>query len=70
MSMEFVAKMNEFSCQKAGGHAAAPSIPKAIGETMSCLMCVTRAKCMGKSCLGDKGVYLLIYTLYSSNKFF
>ena len=59
-SMQFVAKMNKFSCQKAGGFAVAPSIPSAISDTMSCLMCITRGRCLGKSCLGDNGVYLSI----------
>ena len=57
MSREFVVQMNKFSCQKAGGYAVAPIIPSAMAN--SCLMCVTRGTCLGRSCLGDNGVYLL-----------
>ena len=64
MSRQFVVQMNKFSTQKAGGHAVAPIIPSAIGKTNSCLMCVTRGTCLGKSCLGDNGMYL-----YFSNTF-
>ena len=55
MAMKFVAKINVFSCQKAGGYKDAPSIPAVIGK--SCLMCVTRGTCLGKSCLGNNGKF-------------
>ena len=58
MSKQFVVQMNKFSCQKPGGFNVAPIIPSAIAKTKSCLMCVTRGTCLGKSCLGDNGVYL------------
>ena len=57
MSMQFVAKCNPFARQKAGGQKTAPSIPTVIAQTMSCLMCVTKAQCLGRSCLGDNGKY-------------
>ena len=63
MSMEFVAKINRFSCQKAGGFATAPILPKAIGQTMSCMMCVTRGQCLGKNCLGDNGMFIYSFLL-------
>ena len=56
-AMRFVSKMNLFSCQKTGGYKSAPSIPAVMG--MSCLMCVTRGTCLGKSCLGNNGKLLL-----------
>ena len=68
--MKFVNQMNKFSFQKAGGFVSAPRIPSAIGDTMSCLMCVTRAKCLGKSCLGDNGEYLLILYMVNIINFF
>ena len=58
ISKKFVVQMNRFSTQKAGGCAIAPIIPSAIGKTNSCFMCVTRGTCLGKSCLGDNGMYL------------
>ena len=60
--MRFVSKMNLFSCQKAGGYKSAPSIPAVMG--MSCLMCVTRGTCLGKSCLGNKGKFLLYIIIH------
>ena len=55
-AMDFVTKMNLFSCQKAGGFKAAPTVPAVIGG--SCLICVTRGTCLGKTCLGDNGKFL------------
>ena len=59
MAMKFVAKMNLYSCQKAGGYKAAPSIPAVMG--MSCLMCVTRGTCLGNSCLGNNGKFRIYH---------
>ena len=56
-AMKFVDQMNKFSCQKAGGFVAALRIPSAISDTQSFLMCVTRGTCLGKSCLGDNGMF-------------
>ena len=61
-SMQFVNQMNAFSRQKAGGFINPPSIPKVMDN--SCPICVTRGTCLGKSCLGDKGLYYY-YTIHS-----
>ena len=55
MSMKFVSQCNSYTRQKAGGQMPPPSVPKIIGEMMSCVICVTRGTCMGKSCLGSNG---------------
>ena len=58
MAMKFVAQCNPFAQQKAGGQKPSPSVPRVIGQMMSCVICVTRGKCLGKSCLGDNGKLL------------
>ena len=55
MSMKFAAQCNSFTRQKAGGQKPSPSVPKIIGDLKSCVICVTRGICMGKSCLGNNG---------------
>ena len=55
LAMKFVAQCNPFAQQKAGGQKPPPSVPRVIGQTMSCVICITRGTCMGKSCLGDNG---------------
>ena len=57
MSMEFVALCNAYARQKAGGQKPAPSVPRVIGQTMSCVLCVARSTCLGKNCLGDNGKF-------------
>ena len=69
IARKFVAQMNRFSSQKAGGYAVAPIIPHAIGQTNSCLMCVTRGTCLGKSCLGDNGKYSYFSTTFCKSNF-
>ena len=54
-SMKFVDKMTIFSRQKPGGLATTPSLPRAIRENFSCLICAMRGTCLGTSCLGHKG---------------
>ena len=54
-SMKFVAKMTVFSRQKPGGLAVSPSLPRAIRENLSCLICAMQGTCLGTSCLGHKG---------------
>ena len=53
--MKFVDQCNSFARQKAGGQKPPPSVPRIIGEKMSCIICVSRGTCLGKSCLGDNG---------------
>ena len=55
MSMKFVAQCNAYTRQKAGGQNPPPRVPRVIAELMSCVICVSRGTCLGKSCLGDKG---------------
>ena len=57
-STNFVAKMNVFARQKAGGFAAAPNLPRAISEQMSCIMCTMKGTCLGTSCLGHQGSFI------------
>ena len=63
--MKFVDQCNSFARQKAGGQKPPPSVPRIIGEKMSCIICVSRGTCLGKSCLGDNGMfYFHQLTLY------
>ena len=55
MSMKFVAQCNSYARQKAGGLMPPPSVPRILGELKSCVICVSRGTCLGKSCLGDNG---------------
>ena len=59
---------NPFAQQKAGGQKPPPSVPRVIGQTMSCVICITRGTCMGKSCLGDNGklVFTVTFTFLFS----
>ena len=67
MSMKFVAQCNSYARQKAGGQKPPPIVPRVIGKTMSCVICVSRGTCLGKSCLGDNGMsYINQLTPYDS----
>ena len=68
LALKFVTQCNSYTRQKPGGQLPSPSVPQVIGQLMSCVICVTRGTCMGKSCLGDNGKSHLMLT-YTSNFF-
>ena len=55
VSRKFVAQCNPYTRQKPGGQKPPPSVPRVIAESKSCVICVSRGTCLGKSCLGDNG---------------
>ena len=71
MSMKFVAQCNPYARQKAGGQHPPPSVPSVIGKSMSCVLCVSRGTCLGKTCLGDNGKlhFPTLFTILFSQSF-